>query len=145
MKTDEIALVVSIIALVASALSYLHDRSTFIFTAATQRAAAVRDVWANLPKTNEHTCIQDSQWSYWSPLASEIVSSINIIRKLTGRWKLTQWILRINDFYIVFWEQIPTELRTAIEKYQASEGHPRNEWQITFRKQMQTILKTYHR
>jgi hypothetical protein len=144
MKTDEIALVISVVALGASALSYLHDRKTFIFSSASERAAAVREVWSKHPKTNTHLFIEDSQWLYWSPIVSEIVSTIIILEKLTGRWKLTQCILRLSDFYIVFWEQIPTDLRTAVEKYQESEGYPINEWQNTFRKQMQTILKTYY-
>lgn len=145
MKVEYLSLVISVIALAASALSYLHDRKTFIFSSASERAAAVREAWGKYPKTNEHTFIQDSQWSYWSPLVSEIVSSINIIQKLTGRWKLIQRILRINDFYIVFWEQIPTDLRIAIEKYQELNHPTESHNQIIFRKQMKTILKTYRR
>ena len=145
MKSDEIALLISLIALGASALSYLHDRKTFIFSSASERAAAVKELWNKHPRTNSHVIIECSQWMYWSPIVSEIVSTIIILEKLTGRWKLTRWILRLSDFYIVFWEQIPTDLRTAIEKYQECEYTPENDEQSVFRRQMQTILKTYHR
>jgi hypothetical protein len=145
MKVEYLSLVISVIALGASALSYLHDRKTFIFSSASERAAAVKEAWVKHPKTNTHIVIEDSQWIYWSPIVSEIVSSIIIIQKLTGCWKLTQRILRTNDFYIVFWEQIPTDLRTVIEKYQASIDTADSKDQIIFRKQMKTILKTYNR
>jgi hypothetical protein len=145
MKVEHLSLVISVIALGASALSYLHERKTFIFSSASERAAAVKEAWGKHPKSNTHSIIEDNQWMYWSPIVSEIVSTIIILEKLTGRWKLIRRFLSINDFYIVFWEQIPTDLRTAIEKYKESMDTTQIDEQITFRKQMKTILKTYYR
>ena len=143
MKNEDIALIISIIALVASLLSYLNDRKTFIFSTASERAAAVKEVWENYIRTNSHINIRDDQWQYWSEVVSEIVSSIIILQKLTGKWRFFRWLLGINDFYIVFWEQVPTDLRTAIKHYEALEGKPEVDDQRIFRHQMQTVLKTY--
>jgi hypothetical protein len=145
MKNEDIALIISIIALVASLLSYLNDRKTFIFSTASERAAAVKEVWGKLRRTNEHTYIRDDQWQYWSEVVSEIVSSIIILQKLTGKWRFFRWLLGINDFYIVFWEQVPTDLRMAIEKYDRSKGNPEGNEERIFMDQMRTILKTYIR
>jgi hypothetical protein len=143
METEDFALVISIIALVASFLSYMNERKTFIFSAASERAAAVKEVWGKIKRTNQHRYIEDEEWQYWSDVVSEIVSSIIIIQKLTGKWKFFRWLLGINDFYIVFWQQIPTDLRTAIEQYEAFERKPEDDGQRIFRHQMQTVLKTY--
>ena len=145
MKNEDIALVISIIALVASLLSYLNDRKTFIFSTASERAATVKVVWENYIRTNSHINIRDDQWQYWSEVVSVIVSSIIILQKLTGKWRFFRWLLGINDFYIVFWEQVPTDLRTAIEKYDSSNKNPEGDEERVFMDQMRTILKTYNR
>jgi len=145
MKNEDIALIISIIALVASLLSYLNDRKTFIFSIASERAAAVKEVWKNYIRTNSHINIRDDQWQYWSEVVSEIVSSIIILQKLTGKWRFFRWLLGINDFYIVFWEQVPTDLRMAIEKYNESNENSEINDQLVFIDQMKTILKTYNR
>ncbi|MFM1961637.1 MAG: hypothetical protein RLZZ172_482 [Bacteroidota bacterium] len=145
MNKDEVAVVISVISLAGSVIGYVHNRRTFIFTVVGERATAVKIIWekTKFNMTNEHTLIQDAQWDFWSPMVSDIVSSIIIIKKLTGSYKFFQYILGIKDFYVVFWEQLPTDLRTLVEQYKVSNGVAENKPIHTFQHQMKTILKTY--
>lgn len=143
MSTEKIAIVISIISLIGSVISFYNSRKTFLFSIVTERANAVKQVWDSMSKAKGLETISENSRDYWTKIVSEIVSSLIIINKLAGKFKITHWLITIKDFYIVFWEQIPTDLRTAIEKYGKETQNTKSDDINVFRKQMETILSTY--
>lgn len=143
MNTDNIAIIISIISLIGAVIGFFHNRKTFIYSIVTERAAAVKQVWNGMTKAAGLDVVTEKNWKHWSPVVSEAVSSVIIINKLAGKYKIIHWLITIKDFYIVFWEQIPTDLRTAIEKYEKQTHTTKSDDIILFRKQMETILNSY--
>lgn len=145
MNKEEVAVIISLVSLAGSVIGYVHNRRTFIFTVAGERATAVKITWEKTKSkmSYDNSLIQDTQWEFWSPLVSDIVSSLVIIQKLTGSNRFFQYLLGIKDFYLVFWEQLPTELRTLVEQYKKNHGATEKILLDTFQLQMRTILKTY--
>jgi len=143
MNIEYLAISISIISLLGSIIGYFEQRRTFILTVASERAAVVSKSWGLLQKIKGINFISDDQWSYWSPVVSEIVSSIQIINKLSGRFLIVRWFIFQKDIYIIFWEQTPTELRSLIKEYKMSTIEIQDNNIELFQKQMTTIIKTY--
>lgn len=143
--TDWIAITLSMISLIGAGYSFRYTRKTFIYSVCTERAKEVRTVWNNTSKVANMITVKDENYQLWSDVISEIVASIIIIDRLANRYKLIKRLYNINDFYIIFWQQIPTNLREPIELYSESLTEPVNNFEAIFRSQMKTILKTYPR
>jgi hypothetical protein len=143
MKSEYLAIIISIISLLGSVIGYFEHRRIFLLTVASERAAVVSKSWSLLQKIKSINFISDDQWLYWSPVVSEIVSSIQIINKLSGRFLIIRWFMFQKDIYIIFWEQTPTELRSLIKVYNKSTIENQDKNIEVFQKQMKTIIKTY--
>ena len=140
---DNISIIISVISLAGAGYSFTFTRKTFIFSVCTERAKEVRAVWNGCEKSIGKLPVNEEHLILWSKTISEIVSSIIIIDRLADRYKLLRRFYGLKDFYIIFWQQIPTDLRSAIEGYSENLSDPNNEEQVVFRLHMRTILKTY--
>lgn len=141
--TDWIAIIISGVSLLGAGYSFIYTRKTFIYSVCTERAKEVKTVWNNTPRVNSMITVKDEEYQIWSSVISEIVASIIIIDRLANRYKPIGRLYIIKDFYIVFWQQVPTDLRTIIEGYKETLPEPLCQDQKIFRDQMRTILKTY--
>ena len=142
---DWVAIVISIASLAGAAYSFTYTRKTFIFSVCTERAKEVKYVWKQCEKVNGMHTVHEDFFQFWSPVISEIVASIIIIERLSDRYKILRFLYSVDDFYIIFWQQVPTDLRSAIEAYEVARKHPRDEYITTFRTQMETIHKAYRK
>ena len=142
---DYIAIAISIVSLVGALYSITYTRKTFIFSVCTERAKEVKFIWNSFKKTTSMTTVKDQDWLLWSATVSEIVASFVIIDKMADRYKLFRFLYDVKNFYIIFWQLIPTDLRSAIEGYEQTLHESLDNEQATFKKQMKTILKTYQR
>lgn len=142
---DYIAIAISLLSLAGALYSITYTRKAFIFSVCTERAKEVKAVWVVTPRVVGMDTVKDVHWQLWSDVISQIVSSIVIINKLSDRYKLIRRLYDIRDFYVIFWQQIPTDLRTAIECYEETFTEETNYSLDTFRNQMKTILNTYEK
>jgi hypothetical protein len=140
---DYIAISLSILSLAGALYSFTYTRKTFIFSVCTERAKEVKAVWAITPRVNGMDTVKDEHWQLWSNVISEIVASIVIVDKLADRYKIMRCFYDIRDFYVIFWQQIPTDLRNAIEGYEQTCTETKNNYLATFKSQMRKIIKTY--
>lgn len=140
--TEYIALVFSGISLIGTYFGYRYSRKTFILTVLSDRAKVVKEIWDKTPKNKSLLKVEDENWIFWSSVISEIVSSIIILNKLKPPATLPV-ICSKKDYHIIFWEQIPTDLRIYIDKYSIGLHNNTGQHIITFRSQMKTILKSY--
>jgi hypothetical protein len=140
---DYIAISLSILSLAGALYSFTYTRKTFIFSVCTERAKEVKAVWVITPRVNGIDTVKDEHWQLWSNVISEIVASIVIVDKLADRYKIMSCFYDIRDFYVIFWQQIPTDLRNAIEGYEQTCTETNNNYLATFKSQMRTIIKTY--
>ena len=143
---DYIAIVISILSLTGALYSITYTRKTFIFSVCTERAKEVKAVWAGTTRVNGMETVKDVKWQLWSNVISEIVATIVIINRQADRYKFSKWRLYNNKaFYTIFWQQIPTDLRRAIEGYEETYTEKTNNDLTTFINQMRAILKTYEK
>jgi hypothetical protein len=141
--SDCIGIILTISSLLGAAYTFTYTRKTFIFSVCKERAKEVKSYWNSNPRYDTMDIVREEYRDQWSGVISEIVSSIVIIDKLSDKYIIMRYLFTVDDFYTIFWQQIPTDLRTAIEKYKETLQEPLDEHQIIFRNQMRDILKTY--
>ena len=144
---DKVQISVSLASFLVALIVYVSSKKRFLVDLAHKRAEKVNDVF-NIARTGTKVASlnNDHYIKFWTDIISEIITSKNILEKLSAKPKVLRYFLDVNDIQYIFWEQLHTSIRMHFKSYTdtyliANDNDDQNT--IIRKQQIRDIINTY--